>query len=301
MCYNNADARRVPAKIGFLGRTPSPGKTRMTPDEAQVQEATRIVRKRLCQAAEIGVILGSGLGAVADRLEEGRSLPYSEIPHFLVPTVPRHAGCLVSGTLGGKRLIAQQGRVHLYEGHGFDAILLPIRVMRELGVRVLVVTNAAGALNPDFRPGDLMLITDHINMTGANPLIGPSNDAVGPRFLDMAAVYDPALHALALDAAPGLGIELRQGVYLGVTGPTYETPAEVRAFRMLGADAVGMSTVHEVIYARYLGLRVLALSVIANLAAGLTEEPLSHNEITRAVAEQGARIAGLLKGVVTEL
>jgi purine-nucleoside phosphorylase len=263
----------------------------MTPDQAQVQEATRIVQERLCRAAEIGVILGSGLGAVVEHVKEARSLPYSEIPHFAVTTAPGHAGRLVSGTLGGKQLIVQQGRAHLYEGYGLGAILLPLCVMRDLGARILVVTNAAGGLNPGFRPGDLMLITDHINMTGPNPL-------VGPHFLDMSAAYDPALRGLALDAAPGLGIELRQGVYLGVTGPSYETPAEVRAFRTLGADAVGMSTVHEVICARSLGLPVLGLSVIANLAAGLTAEPLSHEEVTRVVGRQVGPVAALIRALI---
>jgi len=269
----------------------------MTPDEAQALEATDVVRKRLCRAADIGVILGSGLSAVAERIEGAGTLPYSEIPHFPVTSVPGHGGQLVAGTLGGKRLIVQQGRTHLYEGHGFEQVLLPIRVMRKLGVGVIVVTNAAGALNPDFRPGDLMLITDHINMMGTNPLIGPNDEASGPRFPDMSNAYDPDLCELALNAARELGIELRQGVYLAVTGPSYETPAEVRAFRTLGADAVGMSTVPEVIYSKYLGLRVLGLSVIANLAVGLTAEPLSHDDVTRVVAGQADRIAGLLAGL----
>jgi purine-nucleoside phosphorylase len=270
-------------------------------DEAKVSEATGVVRDRLCQAADVGVILGSGLGAFAGRLDEASSLPYSEIPHFPASGVPGHAGRLVAGTLSGKRLIVQQGRVHLYEGYGFDRILLPLRVMRELGITILVVTNAAGGVNPEFRAGDVMLITDHINMMGTNPLIGPNDDTLGPRFPDMSNAYDPGLRKLALDAARELGIELKQGVYLAVTGPSYETAAEVGAFRTLGADAVGMSTVPEVICARYLGLRVLGLSVIANLAVGLTDEPLNHDEVTRTVAAQGDRVALLIGATVARL
>ncbi len=272
-------------------------------DKTKLAEATGVVRDQLCVSADIGVILGSGLGAFADRLDDARSLPYPEIPHFPLRRVPGHAGHLVTGTLSGKRLIVQQGRAHVYEGYSFEQILLPLRVMHELGVRTLIVTNAAGAVNADFRPGDLMLITDHINMMGTNPLIGPNDDALvrrglGPRFPDMSGAYDPGLRDDALAAAHDIGIELRQGVYLAVTGPSYETPAEVRAFRALGADAVGMSTVPEVIYARYLGLRVLGLSVIANPAVGLTHEPLSHDEVVRTVAAQGEHVAALLGAVV---
>ena len=267
-------------------------------DKTKLGEATGVVRDQLCPSADVGVILGSGLGAFAEELENTVSLPYAEIPHFPLPRVPGHAGRFVAGTMGGKRLIVQQGRAHVYEGYSFEEILLPLRVMHELGVRTLIVTNAAGAVNADFRPGDLMLITDHINMMGTNPLIGP-NDGLGPRFPDMSGAYDPGLRELALAAARDLGIELRQGVYLAVTGPSYETPAEVRAFRALGADAVGMSTVPEVIYSKSLGLRVLGLSVIANRAVGLTDQPLSHDEVTRTVAAQANRIAALLRDVIS--
>ncbi len=281
----------------------------MRPGQQEVREATDCVRDRLCRVAEIGVILGSGLGAFADRLQDAASLPYSEIPHFPASSVPGHAGRLVSGSLHGKRLIVQQGRAHLYEGVGFERILLPLSVMRELGIHTLIVTNAGGGVNPTFRPGDLMLITDHINMMGANPLIGP-NDALvrqgplvrqGMRFPDMSGAYDLDLRTLALDAAAETGIELKQGVYLAVTGPSYETPAEVRAFRTLGADAVGMSTVPEVIYSKSLGLRVLGLSVIANQAVGLAAKPLTHDDVTRTVSEQSDRIAALLAAVIKKL
>ena len=273
----------------------------MTPGKAQVDEAVAVVRERLCATAEVGVILGSGLGAFADSLQEKRVLPYSEIPHFASSSVPGHAGRLAAGILEGRRLIVQQGRFHVYEGHGFDRILLPLKVMHELGVKTLIVTNAAGGVNPDFRAGDLMLITDHINLMGTNPLIGPNDDAMGPRFPDMSNAYDPVLRNLALDAARELGIELKQGVYLAVTGPSFETAAEVRAFRALGADAVGMSTVPEVIYARYFGLGVLGLSVIANMAVGLTDQPLSHDEVVRTVAAQADRIAALLQATIEGL
>lgn len=278
-----------------------PGEQEVREAAGFVRDATDFVRDRLCQAADVGVILGSGLGAFADRLEDAASLPYSEIPHFPASSVPGHAGRLVSGAIHGKRLIVQQGRAHLYEGHGFEQILLPLRVMRELGIHTLIVTNAAGGVNPTFRPGDLMLITDHINMMGANPLIGPSDDALRMRFPDMSSAYDLDLRNLALAAAAETRIELKQGVYLAVTGPSYETPAEVRAFRNLGADAVGMSTVPEVIYANYLGLRVLGLSVIANLAVGLAAGKLTHDDVTRTVSKESDRIAALLAAAIAHL
>jgi len=266
-------------------------------DEQKVAEATDAVRARLGEA-DVGVILGTGLGAFADRLEEPTVLPYSEIPHFAVSTVPGHKGRLVGGLVEGRRVVVQQGRVHFYEGLGFERILLPLRVMYELGARTLIVTNAAGAVNADFEPGNIMLITDHINMMGTNPLIGPNDERLGPRFPDMSSAYDAELRHLALDSARELGIELRQGVYLAVTGPSYETAAEVRAFRTLGADAVGMSTVPEVIFANSLGMRVLGLSVIANRAVGLTDQPLSHDDVTRIVATQADRVAALVAGVI---
>ena len=268
-------------------------------DEQKVAEATDAVRARLGDA-DIGVILGTGLGAFADQLEKPTALPYSEVPHFAVLTVPGHKGRLVGGFVGGTRVIVQQGRLHFYEGLGFEQILLPLRVMHELGARTLIVTNAAGGVNPDFGPGDLMLITDHVNMMGTNPLIGPHNDSLGPRFPDMSNAYDRKLRDLALDAARELGIDLKQGVYLAVTGPSYEAAAEVRAFRTLGADAVGMSTVPEVIYSNSLGMRVLGLSVIANRAVGLTDQPLTHDEVTRTVAAQADRVAALLASVIAK-
>jgi purine-nucleoside phosphorylase len=273
----------------------------MQVDERQIREAMAAVRGRVRDAANVGLILGSGLGAVAEGLGEMRSLPYSDVPGLPISGVAGHRGCFVGGTLGGKRLIVQQGRFHLYEGLGFDQILLPLRIMYELGARVLIVTNAAGGVNPDFRAGDLMLITDHINLMGANPLIGPNDERLGPRFPDMSNAYDPELRALALGAARDLGIELKQGVYLAVSGPSYETDAEVRAFRTLGADAVGMSTVPEVIYAKYLGLRVLGLSVIANMAVGTTVQPLSHDEVVRTVAAQEGRTGDLIEGILATL
>jgi purine-nucleoside phosphorylase len=273
----------------------------MPVDKVQVTEAVAVVRKRLCDAADVGVVLGSGLGAFADNLEESAALACTDIPHFAPSGVASHAGRLVAGTVAGQRLIVQQGRYHLYEGHGFDRILLPLSVVHELGVSTLIVTNAAGGVNPGFRTGDLMLITDHINLMGTNPLIGPNDDALGPRFPDMSNAYDPGLRQFAVDAARRLGIKLKQGVYLAVSGPSYETAAEVRAFRALGADAVGMSTVPEVIYARHLGLRVLGLSVIANMAVGLTDKPLSHDEVVRIVAAQADRLAALLADIIARL
>ncbi|MEG2204531.1 MAG: purine-nucleoside phosphorylase, partial [Oscillospiraceae bacterium] len=208
-----------------------------------MQESVLAIEKKLSIRPRIGIILGSGLGGLADRIENPIFLPYGELPHFAISTAPGHQGRFVAGTLAGNEVLCMQGRLHFYEGHPLSDVIYPVRVMRALGIETLIVTNAAGGVNTDFSVGDIMLIDDHINLMGANPLIGENDEAIGPRFSDMTYAYTPALKKLAFDAAQEQGILLRRGVYLGCTGPSYETPAEIRAFRRWGADAVGMSTV----------------------------------------------------------
>jgi xanthosine phosphorylase len=235
----------------------------------------------------VGVVLGSGLGAVADAVEDAVAVGYEELPGFPRPGVAGHAGRVVRGSIGGVPVAVLQGRAHLYEGGDVEAIRAPIRALRAAGASILVLTNAAGSLRPSVGPGSLMALTDHINLTGTNLLVGPNQDVVGPRFPSLRDAYDPELLQRLRDSARSLGVDLSEGVYLAVMGPSFETPAEIRAFRVLGADAVGMSTVQETIVARHCGLRVAAVSVITNLAEGMSEEPLSHEQTLRA-AEAGA-------------
>jgi xanthosine phosphorylase len=235
----------------------------------------------------VGVVLGSGLGAVADAVEDPVVIDYEELPGFPRPTVSGHAGRAVLGTIAGVSVAVLQGRAHLYEGGDPDALRVPVRALRAAGAETLILTNAAGSLHQAVGPGALMAIVDHINMTGANLLVGPNDDALGPRFPSLRDAYDPGLLRALRESADELGIPLAEGVYLAVTGPSFETPAEIRAYRTLGADAVGMSTVQETILARHCGLRVAAVSVITNLAEGMSDEPLSHEQTLRA-AEAGA-------------
>jgi len=253
----------------------------------RLEYARAWVRGRTELRPVVGVVLGSGLGALADRLEGAVSIPYQEIPEFPAVSVAGHAGRLVVGTLGGVPLAAMQGRVHAYEGWSAEDIVFGVRLLAATGVRALLVTNAAGAVNPGLAPGDLVRITDHLNLTGLNPLTGPNDDRIGPRFPDMSQAYDPQLGALLHESAGRLGIALGAGLYAGVAGPSYETPAEIRMLRTLGADLVGMSTVLEVIAARHAGLRVAAISLVTNLAAGLAGRPLSHEDVL--AAGEGAR------------
>jgi inosine/guanosine/xanthosine phosphorylase family protein len=227
---------------------------------------------------KVALVLGSGLGGFGDTMKIDAAIPYGEIRGFPVSTVQGHAGRLLIGTAGGAPVVCMQGRTHLYEGHAPTSLAVSIRALRRLGVETLVLTNAAGGLRPDLTPGSLMAIEDHINLSGFNPLIGPNNEAVGPRFVDMTDAYDPGLRAILDEAAAAQGVELKRGVYLQVAGPNFETPAEIRAFRVLGADAVGMSTVPETLVARHCGMKVAAVSLITNLAAGIADHPLSHAE-----------------------
>lgn len=241
----------------------------------------------------LGLVLGSGLGAFADGLSDRVAVPYAALPDFPQSSVHGHAGQLVVGRHHGVRVVAMQGRVHFYEGYAPAQVVLPARVLCKLGVKALVVTNAAGGINTAFRAGDLMAITDHLNLTGWNPLVGANDDRLGPRFPDMSHAYDPGLLAVLRGAAKAEGVTLREGVYAGLSGPSYETPAEIRMLRTLGADAVGMSTVGEVIAAAHLGVKVAGISCITNLAAGLSAQKLSHDEV--------AETANRVKDVFTRL
>lgn len=248
---------------------------------------------------QIAVILGSGLGALADDVQVDAVFPYAEIPGFPVSTVAGHAGQLMLGALAGKKVVVMQGRFHYYEGYPMSLVTFPVRVMYALGVRSLIVTNAAGGLNPAFEPGDVMLITDHINTMGSNPLIGPNADEIGPRFPDMTHTYAPDLRALVLNVAKREGIPLRQGVYVATSGPTYETPAERRHLRVIGGDAVGMSTVPEAIAANHAGLRVLGMSAITNKATGdPDQQPDSHEEVLAMAQVAGEKLVRLVHSVI---
>lgn len=265
-----------------------------------VQEAAEYVRARIGETPRIGLILGSGLGGIAEVIEDKHVIPYGEIPHFVCSTAPGHKGQFVAGRFGGKPVICMQGRLHFYEGHALSDIIFPVRVMKQLGVTSLIVTNAAGGINTSFQVGDLMLIEDHINFMGTNPLIGPNDASFGPRFCDMTYTYTPALRQAAQEAAQSLGLTLQKGVYLGCTGPSYETPAEIRAFRTLGADAVGMSTVPEVIAASHCGLQVLAFSLITNMAAGILDQPLTEDEVIEIGNRRGSDLQRLITRIVTD-
>ena len=255
----------------------------------------------VCGKADIGVILGSGLGDYAEALEDAVKLPYSEIPGFPRSTVAGHAGMWCCGTLHGKRVVMMQGRFHYYEGYGMKDVTLPVRVMQKIGVKTLIVTNAAGGVNLGYHPGELMVIGDMFSMTAQNPLIGPNLDAFGPRFPDMSCAFDKELRALAHECANEQGFALREGVYAQMTGPTYETPAEIRMLRTLGADAVGMSTVPEVIVARHGGMRVLGVSCITNMAAGILDQPLNHAEVTETANRVNGQFRALLDAVVEKM
>ncbi len=246
----------------------------------------------------VGIVLGSGLGGLADGLHDAVAVPYAEIPGFPPSTVPGHAGRFVLGTLEGVPVACMQGRTHLYEGHSPAVIKLPIRTFAALGVEALLLTNAAGSLRAEVAPGSLMLITDHLNFMWTNPLLGPNDDAWGERFVGLEDAYDPELRARLAGLAGDLGIPLHEGVYCSLLGPLFETPAEIRAYRTLGADAVGMSTVPEVIVARHAGIRVAAISAITNLAVGMSAEPIDHEQTLRGAALAAADLTRLVRAFV---
>lgn len=249
-------------------------------------------------APKTGIILGSGLGELAQEID-GVSIPYSDIPGFRTSSVQGHEGSLVVGNLCGKTVVAMKGRFHFYEGHSMSDVIFPIRVMKLLGIEQLIVTNAAGGVNTGFKPGDLMLIKDHINMLGTNPLIGKNFDELGPRFPDMSQAYNKDLLRIAKKVANELGVEVREGVYTAVTGPCYETPAEVRMLRTLGTDAVGMSTVPEVITANHMRIKVLGISCITNMACGILDKPLSHDEVIETTNVVKQNFSKLVKTIVS--
>jgi xanthosine phosphorylase len=259
------------------------------------REAADVILQRAGEAPRIGIVLGSGLGQVAEAVDGATAIPYSDLPGFPEPTVEGHAGQVVAGRIGGVPVLALQGRAHLYEGGDLDLIRVPVRALRAAGAEILLLTNAAGSLRIDLGPGSLMLIEDHINLTGTNVLVGPNDDELGPRFPSLRDAYDPELRAQMRVAARDLDVELLEGVYLAVSGPSFETPAEIRAFHTLGADAVGMSTVHETTVARHCGLRVVAVSAIVNYAEGMSDEPVSHEQTLR----DGARAATDLAPLIT--
>jgi len=266
--------------------------------QAAIARSAEAVRARIGdRRPTVAAVLGSGLGFLADRLEDAVRIPYGEIPGFHVPTVLGHGGELVVGRLGGKTVVAQSGRFHMYEGHDARTATLPVRVFGALGVEAMLVTNAAGGLRRTFRAGALMLIADHLNLTGHNPLIGPVLPGE-ERFPDMSDPYDRELRALARRVAGERGVALEEGVYAGLLGPSYETPAEVRMFERLGADAVGMSTVLEVIAARARGMKCLGISTITNLGCGITPHPLSHAEVMEAAASVRDPLGRLVEGII---
>jgi purine-nucleoside phosphorylase len=269
----------------------------------QYQEAAQAIRHGTRHQPTIGVILGSGLNPLADELESANRIPYADIPHFPPTSVAGHIGQLVVGRLAGRDILMLQGRAHAYEGVSLQRATLPVRVMHELGIGVLVVTNAAGGINPQFQAGDLMLINDHIGLNalvGHNPLWGPNDETLGPRFPAMSKAYDPALRRLALKVAADLGIPLRQGIYCGLAGPAFETPAEVRFLRFIGADACGMSTVPEVMVAQHMGMRVLGFSGISNMAVDDVDSAAeaNHEEVLEAGRLLVPRLMALLRGVL---
>jgi purine-nucleoside phosphorylase len=267
----------------------------------RVQAAAAFVRSRTDPAPEVGIVLGSGLGGMTAAMEAAAAIAYADIPAWPPSTVVGHAGELVVGRCGGRTVAALRGRAHYYEGYDMRQVTFATRVLAALGVRTLILTNAAGGINVGFAPGTLMLIEDHLNLMGTNPLVGPNDERFGPRFPDMTAVYAPRLREVADAAASSRGLTLARGVYVALHGPSYETPAEIRYLRTIGADAVGMSTVPEAIVARHMGLEVLGISCITNPAAGVLPEPLRHDEVMEVAHRVRDAFASLLEGIVERL
>ena len=267
----------------------------------QIDRAVSVVRERVSLAPQVAIILGSGLGALAGEVRADAVVPYAEIPGFPRSTVEGHAGNLLVGRLEGRAVAVMQGRAHFYEGYSLADVVFPVRVIRALGARVLLVSNAAGGINRLWSSGDLMIITDHINFMGSNPLMGPNDPDLGPRFPDMSQAYDPDLIALAERAALAEGIAIRKGVYAGVHGPSYETPAELRMLRGWGADAVGMSTVPEAIAARHMGMRVLGITAITDMATGEQIKTVTHEDVMAVAREIEPKFIRVVKRIVREM
>ena len=267
----------------------------------RIEETARSIKAKTDIKTTIELILGSGIGVLADEIENPVKISYNEIPNFPVSTLEGHAGQLVIGNLQGKTVVAMQGRFHYYEGYSMEAITFPVRVMKALGVETIFVTNAAGGANKDFKPGDLMIITDHINLSGNNPLIGTNDNRIGTIFPDMSSAYTKEYIELARKCADKLNIKVQEGVYAFFSGPTYETPAEVRMATILGADAVGMSTAPEVIVASHSNLKVVGISCITNMAAGILDQPLNHEEVIETTQKVQSEFLSLVKTIVNEL
>ncbi len=265
------------------------------------EEAAVAIKTRIPEPGKVAVVLGSGLGPLAHRLEDKTVIPYALIPHFPEPTVTGHQGNLISGRLGDARVIYLQGRFHYYEGHDLSVVTFPVRVLKQLGVETLILTAATGGLNLDHRPGDIVCLSDHLNLIGWNPLRGANEDRFGPRFPDMTEVYSQRLRAIAAEEAARLGWDLRRGVYACLSGPSYETPAEIAMLRTLGADVVGMSTVPEAIVARHCGMEVLAFALVTNAAAGVSGAPINHEDVLEAGRQAVPRLGGLIEAVVKQL
>jgi len=265
---------------------------------ARFDDAVALIRQRSPVEPRVGVVLGSGLGGLADELEHPVEIPYEEIPGWPSSTAAGHAGRLVLGTLNGVPVAAMRGRAHLYEGRSAQEVVFGVRVLGRLGIETLVLTNACGGIREDLYPGALVLVSDHINLQAASPLVGPNDETLGPRFPDLSDAYDPALRRKAQLAATSLGIDLREGVYAAWLGPAFETPAEIRFMRAIGADLAGMSTVPEVIAARHMGIRCLAVSCVTNMAAGVTPEPIDHEQVLAVGAAAAAKLTALLREVL---
>ena len=265
------------------------------------QKSVDYIRRFVPWEPEIAIVLGSFLGPFADAVEDPIVIDYRDIPNFLVSTVQGHAGKLIFGTVAGRRVVCMSGRFHYYEGYDFEQLVIPIRVFKLLGVRAVILTNAAGAVNTGYRPGDVMIVSDHIKLTGASPLRGKNIDAFGPRFFDVSRMYTPELRKLALDCAAGTGLTVHEGVYMFFTGPQFETPAEIRAARILGADAVGMSTVTEALTAAHCGMPLLCLSVMTNMAAGVLETPLTTEEVLEIAQRIAAPLSAYLIKIIDRM
>ncbi len=259
------------------------------------------IKEKIKNQPEIGIVLGSGLGDFADAIEDKIEIPYTEIPGFPVSTVNGHDGKLIFGKINSKEVCVMKGRIHYYEGYDIKEVVYPIEVLAGLGIKTLILTNAAGGVNTDFEPADLMIINDHINLMGKNPLIGPNDEDLGPRFPDMTDLYNKDLIEVAEKSAKKLGIDIKEGVYMYFTGPSYETAAEVRMARILGADAVGMSTVPEAIIARHRGLKILGISTITNMSTGILDTPLDHTEVVEVGQEVAGKFKELLKEIIEEI
>lgn len=267
----------------------------------KIKDTAAYIEEKISIKPDIGLILGSGLGVLAAEVKNSVKIKYSDIPNFPVSTVAGHAGQFVIGELAGKKVIAMQGRFHYYEGYSMQEVVIPVRVMKLMGINKLIVTNAAGGINLNFEPGDFMIISDHINLTGHNPLRGENIEEFGPRFPDMSQAYDLELISKAEQVAAELGILTRKGIYVGLGGPNYETPAEIRFLRYSGADAVGMSTVPEVITANHMGIRVLGISCITNMAAGVLPQPLNHEEVMEVAEKVKPEFITYVRGILSEV